>query len=76
MEVDLLPGTSLYPMCQSEGLKEDRYQIVALLRPTGPCNVMKGIKTEMLRGWKVDLAKKRLTPVPMRGLSCNITCDQ
>jgi hypothetical protein len=76
VDVELPPGASLYPLCQSEGIKEDRYQIVALLRPTGPCSIMEGIKTEMLRGWKVDLVKKRLTPIPIRGLSCAMACDK
>jgi len=76
LDVALPPGTDLSMTCQSEGIKEDRYQIVALLRPTGPCNIMEGIKTEMLRGWKIDLVKKRLTPVPIRGLSCPMACDQ
>jgi len=68
VDVELPPGASLYPLCQSEGIKEARYQIV--------CNIMEGIKTEMLRGWKVDLVKKRLTPIPIRGLSCAMACDQ
>jgi hypothetical protein len=82
VEVELPSGADFSVLCWSEGIKEDRFQFVALRRPSGPClwegspKFKESIKTDLIRAWRVDSIRRRLLPIPVRGLSCEESCAQ